>query len=87
MSLRLTAQLVEFASRVITKASAPVWIVAGLFVWALVLAVGAYLYNHHWGRAAFVFGCTTVFVLFWSAMLGLRRRRLEREAAEEQDVE
>jgi len=66
---------------------APIWIVAGLFVWAVVLAVGAYRFNHHWGRAVIVFGCTAAFVGFWAIMLGVRRARLEREAREEQDAE
>jgi hypothetical protein len=87
MSLRWSALLVELAARVITKASAPIWIALGLFIWALVLAIGAYLFNHHWGRFAFVFGCTTAFVVFWAIMLDARKRRLAREAADEQEFD
>jgi hypothetical protein len=66
---------------------APIWIVAGLFFWAAVLALGAYRYNHHWGRAVIVFGCTAAFVCFWVILLGVRRKRLEQQALEEQEVE
>jgi hypothetical protein len=66
---------------------APLLIVFGLFVWAVFLALGAYRFNHHWGRAAIVFGCTAAFVVFWAVMLGVRRSRLAREAREEQEAE
>jgi hypothetical protein len=85
--MRFFALLVELAARVITKASAPIWIVSGLFIWAAVLALGAYLYNHHWGRAAFVLGCTAAFVGFWAIMLEARKKRLAREAADDREAE
>lgn len=58
-------------------------IVAGLVLWGLFHAAGAYLFNHHPGRAAMVAGCVTAFLLFWWVMLASRRRRLAREADKE----
>ena len=44
-------------------------IMGGLVVWAIYLAVGAYLYNFDIVRALFVLGCMAAFLGFWALML------------------
>jgi len=65
----------------------PFLIVAGILVWSLFLAVGAFRLNGHWGRPAIVMGCGLAFIGFWAVMLVVRQRRLNREALEDQDLE
>jgi hypothetical protein len=58
-----------------------IWIVAGVFVWGAIHAVGAYLNfhdtNNPWRvlRAVMVLLCVEGFLGFWLLMLGLRRLR------------
>jgi hypothetical protein len=65
----------------------PLLIIAGILVWSSFLAIGAFRLNHHWGRAVAVFGCALAFIAFWSIMLAVRRRRLQRETVDEQEPE
>lgn len=54
-------------------------IMVGVAVWGALLAFGA-----SWGRDGrhdvrkflLVFGCTAIYLLFWGAMLAVRRRRM-----------
>lgn len=56
-------------------------IVAAVFVWGTVLAVGAYRFNFHTGRFLMVQGCVLAFLMFWLALLIYRRRMPRRSAA------
>jgi len=62
-------------------------IIAGLLVWGLFHAIGAYTFNWNPWRAVVVFGCMVAFVAFWLAMLGLRESRKEREVYEREKRE
>jgi hypothetical protein len=67
----------------------PTLIVAGILVWSLFLAVGAYRLKtiDRWARPLMVLGCGLAFVTFWGVALAVRQRRLDREALEEQESE
>ena len=51
------------------------WIIAGVFVWGTVLAVGAYLFNYLPARFFVVMACVDGFLAFWLVMLWFRRGR------------
>ncbi len=55
----------------------PQWIMLGLLLWGVMLAVGAYFFggNYPLLRAAIIFGCTVVFIAFWAVMLAWRNYR------------
>ncbi len=53
----------------------PTLIMAGLFVWGVFLAIGAYRFNHDLRRAVFVLACTLGFILAWMFLLRLRARK------------
>ncbi|MBI1900645.1 MAG: hypothetical protein HYS13_05985 [Planctomycetia bacterium] len=62
-------------------------IVAAVFVWGTVLAVGTYFSrflpanSSHVGRFLMVQGCVLAFLMFWLALLIYRRRMPRRSAA------
>ena len=75
-----------------------IWIVAGVFVWGAIHAVGAYLNFHDtdnpWRvrRAVMVLLFVEGFLAFWLLMLGLRRlgrdgRRLSRRDSAPRDAD
>ena len=54
-----------------------IWaIVAGVAVWGVVLAVGAWRLNHNAWRTVVVLACVAAFLGFWGAMLAIRARRI-----------
>jgi hypothetical protein len=54
-----------------------IWaIVAGVAVWGVVLAVGAWRLNHNPWRTVVVLACVAAFLGFWGAMLAIRARRI-----------
>ena len=64
-----------------TPAALILLIAAGLLLWGLVHAAGAYRYNYHLGRPLMVLGATLTFLGFWFLLL-LRQGRRRRQAAE-----
>ena len=50
------------------------WIMLAVTIWGMVLAYGAYLYNHNPLRAAVVAACVFGFLGFWALMLRARAR-------------
>jgi high-affinity Fe2+/Pb2+ permease len=56
-------------------------IVAAVFVWGTVLAIGAYRFNFHLGRFLIVQGCVLAFLVFWMALLVYRRKIPRRSPA------
>jgi hypothetical protein len=65
-----------------TKALPIIFIVIMVSVlgWGIFHAIGAYLFNHHPGRALMVLACVSAFLGFWGLMLWSRQRRLSRYA-------
>ncbi|MFM8891826.1 MAG: hypothetical protein ACKOTB_09450 [Planctomycetia bacterium] len=58
------------------------WIMAALVVWGVFHAVGAWTLNHDPRRALVVLACMAAFLGFWATLLGSRRGRLTRAAAD-----
>lgn len=59
-----------------TPAALILLIAAGLLLWGLIHAAGAYRYNYHLGRPLIVLGATLAFLGFWFLLLlGQSRRR------------
>jgi ABC-type transport system involved in Fe-S cluster assembly fused permease/ATPase subunit len=54
------------------------WIMAGILVWGLVHALGAWTLNHDARRPVVVLACVAAFLGFWIAVLANRRRRLSK---------
>ena len=50
------------------------WIMAGIVIWGLFHAVGAWTLNHDARRPLVVLACVAAFLGFWLAMLASRRR-------------
>lgn len=63
-----------------TPRTAYLWIVAGLIVWGVVHAIGAYRFNHNVWRGAMVLGASAAFLAFWALMAANRQRRLRKAA-------
>jgi hypothetical protein len=55
------------------------WIMSAVLVWGTILAIGAYRFNYMPMRFVMVFGSTVGFLLFWTAALRIRQRRLDGE--------
>ncbi|MCX7402887.1 MAG: hypothetical protein NTY87_07250 [Planctomycetia bacterium] len=55
------------------------WIMAGIVIWGIVHAAGAWRLNHDGRRPVVVLSCVAGFLGFWLLMLGSRRRRLRKE--------
>ncbi len=67
--------------------SAPVLLIAaGLLLWGIVHAAGAYRYNYHPGRALFVLGAVLGFLAFWFSLLLWRTRRPRRKLPGRQEA-
>lgn len=49
-------------------------IMAAVFAWGVLHAVGAYLLNHNPWRPVIVLACVLAFLGFWALMLRTRRR-------------
>ena len=49
-------------------------IMGGLVVWAVYVAIGAYLYNLNPWRAVIVLGCMGAFVGIWLLLLATQKR-------------
>jgi high-affinity Fe2+/Pb2+ permease len=64
------------------------YIMLGLFVWGVIIAVGAVIYGRSLlgQRAGVVIGCTLLFICFWGVMLAQRSRRLRREALDDENA-
>ncbi len=63
-----------------TPAALILLIAAGLLLWGLIHAAGAYRYNYHLGRPLIVLGATLAFLGFWFLLLlGQSRRRRRRQ--------
>ena len=63
-----------------TPAALILLIAAGLLLWGLIHAAGAYRYNYHLGRPLIVLGATLAFLGFWFLLLlGQSRRRQRRQ--------
>jgi uncharacterized iron-regulated membrane protein len=61
-----------------TQTERVLWIImAAVLAWGIFHAVGAYLYNHYWGRPAVVLLCVATFLGWWAWLL---RRRAAAEA-------
>lgn len=54
------------------------WIMAGIVVWGLFHAVGAWRLNHDPRRLLMVLGCVAAFLGFWLVMLASWRRARSR---------
>jgi hypothetical protein len=54
------------------------WVVAGIVVWGIFHAIGAWRFNHNPLRAVVVLACVAAFIGFWMTMLALRQRRLSK---------
>ena len=54
------------------------WVVAGIVVWGVFHAIGAWRFNHNPLRAVVVLACVAAFVGFWMTMLAVRQRRLSK---------
>ncbi len=54
------------------------WVVAGIVVWGIFHAIGAWRFNHNPLRAVVVLACVAAFVGFWMTMLAVRQRRLSK---------
>ena len=52
------------------------WIMLALVVWAVIQAIGAWLFNYDPLRGLIVLGCMGGFLGFWWAALAARKRRL-----------
>ena len=65
-----------------TPAALILLIAAGLLLWGLIHAAGAYRYNYHPGRPLIVLGATLAFLGFWFLLLLGQSRRRRRQAAE-----
>jgi hypothetical protein len=52
------------------------WVVAGIVVWGIFHAIGAWRFNHNPLRAVVVLACVASFIGFWMTMLAVRQRRL-----------
>jgi hypothetical protein len=52
------------------------WVVAGIVLWGVFHAIGAWRFNHNPLRAVVVLVCVAAFVGFWMTMLAVRQRRL-----------
>lgn len=55
------------------------WIMAGVFAWGLLHAIGAYRLNYNPWRLLIVLASTLLFLGFWATMLAARQARLERQ--------
>lgn len=51
------------------------WIMAGIVVWGIAHAIGAWTLNHDARRPLVVLACVAAFLGFWSVLLAARRRR------------
>jgi hypothetical protein len=54
------------------------WILAGLVLWGVLHAVGAYLFNYNPWRALVVLTSFALFIGLWLAAISLRERRISR---------
>ena len=54
------------------------WLGAGIVVWGVFHAIGAWRFNHNPLRAVVVLACVAAFVGFWMTMLAVRQRRLSK---------
>ena len=54
------------------------WVVAGIVVWGIFHAIGAWRFNHNPLRAVVVLACVAAFIGFWMTMLAVRQRRLSK---------
>ena len=54
------------------------WVVAGIVVWGVVHAIGAWRLNQNPLRPVVVLACVGAFLGFWMTMLAARQRRLSR---------
>jgi hypothetical protein len=54
------------------------WVVAGILVWGIFHAIGAWRFNHNPLRAVVVLACVAAFIGFWMTMLAVRQRRLSK---------
>lgn len=62
------------------KAHRPILLImAAVFTWGSLHALGAYLLEHDYRKPLVVYGCLLVFLGLWAAMLASRNRRLARE--------
>ncbi len=52
------------------------WVVAGIVLWGVFHAIGAWRFNHNPLRAVVVLVCVAAFLGFWMTMLAVRQRRL-----------
>jgi protein-S-isoprenylcysteine O-methyltransferase Ste14 len=62
-------------------------IMAGLVVWGVFHAVGAFRYNYNPWRGVIVLGCVAVFLGWWLILLNVRSRRAARIARPENEPE
>ncbi len=51
------------------------WIVIGVFIWGVIHAIGAYMFNWNFWRAVMVLGCVAGFLGFWLLLLWSKRQR------------
>lgn len=54
------------------------WVVAGIVVWGIFHAIGAWRLNHDPRRMLVVLGCVAAFLGFWAVMLASWRRARSR---------
>lgn len=52
------------------------WVVAGIVVWGIFHALGAWRLNQNPLRPVVVLACVAAFLGFWMTMLAVRQRRL-----------
>ena len=52
---------------------------AGIVVWGIFHAIGAWRLNHNPLRAVVVLACVGAFLGFWMTMLAVRQRRLSKQ--------
>ncbi len=51
------------------------WICAGLTVWGIAQAIGAYTFNYDPRRPLIVLGCMGAFLGFWLVLLSILKKR------------
>lgn len=61
------------------------WIIAAVFLWGTVLAVGAYRYNFLPARFFVVIACVNGFLAFWLILLWSRRGRATSPSARDEN--
>ena len=62
------------------------WISVALWVWGVILAIGAYTLNHNIYRPVVVLACVGLFQGFWRLMLASRRNREDRSSRKNQQT-